>query len=251
MGKTEKTEIAKEDHTRLKECLNDIEEDPKSYEFREPVPWKELGLTDYPEIIKKPMDLRTVRKNLGKGKHKRYEDFFRDVQLIWDNCKTYNSQGSDIYKMAEQMEKVSKKCVNKCKEDLEIPFGKDKKKKADKKKKNDEDDPMADEKSDESGSEKSGSDNEEEDADEVPFEQKVQFTEKVRRLTNEGLTKLVKQVKSVCPDALEDVDDEKLHIQVDKLDKKAFAQLEALVEENLVKKSQKSEEPAKKRQKQE
>jgi hypothetical protein len=60
--------------------------------------------------------------------------------------------------MAEQMEKVSKKCVNKCKEDLEIPFGKDKKKKADKKKKNDEDDPMADEKSDESGSEKSGSD---------------------------------------------------------------------------------------------
>lgn len=96
------------------------------------------------------------------------------------------------------MEKVSKKCVNKCKEDLGIPFGsgkeKDKKKKADKKKKGDDDDPMADEKSDESGSEKSGSgsENEEEDADEVPFEQKVQFTEKVRRLTNEGLTKLVK-----------------------------------------------------------
>lgn len=116
------------------------------------------------------------------------------------------------------MEKVSKKCVNKCKEDLGIPFGsggkdKDKKKKADKKKK-DDDDPMADEKSDESGSEKSGSasENEEEDLDEVPFEQKVQFTEKVRRLTNEGLTKLVKQVKIVCPDALEDVDDEKLHI---------------------------------------
>lgn len=52
----------------------------------------------------------------------------------------------------------------------------------------------------------------EEEPDEVPFEQKVQFTEKVRRLTNEGLTKLVKQVKALCPDALEDVDDEKLHI---------------------------------------
>jgi hypothetical protein len=216
MPKTDKSEIVKEDHQRLKECLNDIEEDPKSYEFREPVPWKELGLSDYVEIIKKPMDLRTVRKNLGKGKYKRYEDFFRDVQLIWDNCKTYNIQGSDIYKMAESMEKISRKCVNKCKEDLEIPFGsvtKDKKKekKTDKKKK-DDDDPMADEKSDESGSDKSGSEGEEEDADEVPFEQKVQFTEKVRRLTNEGLTKLVKQVKNTCPDALEDVDDEKLHI---------------------------------------
>jgi len=61
----------------------------------------------------------------------------------------------------------------------------------------------------------------------------VQFTEKVRRLTNEGLTKLVKQVKALCPDALEDVDDEKLHIQVDKLDKKSFKALEELVEENL------------------
>jgi hypothetical protein len=106
--------------------------------------------------------------------------------------------------MAESMEKVAKRAVNKCKEDLGIPFGsssatsnKDKKnkdKKVDKKSKKEDDDPMAEEKSDESGSEKSGSDSEEdeEDADEVPFEQKVQFTEKVRRLTNDGLTKLVK-----------------------------------------------------------
>ena len=38
----------------------------------------------------------------------------------------------------------------------------------------------------------SSSEGEEDDQEEVPFEQKVQFTEKVRRLTNEGLTKLVK-----------------------------------------------------------
>jgi len=99
--------------------------------------------------------------------------------------------------MAEQMEKIGKKCVNKCKEDLGIPFGqgvakKDKKDKKDKKK-GDEDDPMADESDGDSGSGKSGSGSDgEEEADEVPFEQKVQFTEKVRRLTNEGLTKLVK-----------------------------------------------------------
>ena len=62
---------------------------------------------------------------------------------------------------------------------------------------------------------------------------------------------MVKQVKSTCPEALEDVDDEKLHIQVDKLDKKSFQALEALVEENLVKKTRPnlSEEPSKKRQK--
>jgi hypothetical protein len=52
--------------------FTEIEEDPKSYEFRDPVPWKELGLNDYPEIIKKPMDLRTCRKNMVKGKYKNY-----------------------------------------------------------------------------------------------------------------------------------------------------------------------------------
>mmetsp|Transcript_17466 Transcript_17466/g.29392 ORF Transcript_17466/g.29392 Transcript_17466/m.29392 type:complete len:262 (-) Transcript_17466:44-829(-) len=257
MDLTEKSEIRKEDVPRLKKVLQDVEEDPKSYEFREPVPWKELGLTDYPEIIKKPMDIKTVRKSLVKGKYKRYEDFYRDLQLIWDNCKTYNIQGSDIYKMAEYMEKVSKRASNRSKEDLGIPFGsgslnKEKKKKADKKAKKemDDDDPMA-EKSDDSGSEKSGSGSDAEEDDEVPFEQKVQFTEKVRRLTNEGLTKLVKMVKSLCPDALEDVDDEKLHIQVDKLDKKSFLKLEQLVEENLQKKKGNanghSEEPNRKR----
>ena len=84
------SEIRKEDLKRLKDVINDIEEDPKSYEFREAVPWRELGLNDYPEIIKKPMDLKTCRSKLVKQKYKKFEDFFQDIQLIWDNCKTYN-----------------------------------------------------------------------------------------------------------------------------------------------------------------
>ena len=63
---SEKMEIRKEDIKKLKEVINEIEDDTKSYEFREPVPWRELGLNDYPEIIKKPMDLKTVRNKLIK-----------------------------------------------------------------------------------------------------------------------------------------------------------------------------------------
>ena len=92
---------------------------------------------------------------------------------------------------------------------------------------------MADEGIDNSGAEdKSDNDS---DAEEVSFELKVQFTEKVRRLTNDGLTRLVKMVKNRCKDALEDVDSEKLHIQVDKIDKDSFDALSKLVDENLVK----------------
>lgn len=127
---TDKSEIRKEDVKRLKDIINEIEDDPKSYEFREPVPWKELGLNDYPEIIKKPMDLKTARTKLIKSKYSKYEDFFKDVQLVWDNCKTYNIQGSDIYKLAEDMEKVSKRAINKAREAIGIIKGKNGSRKA-------------------------------------------------------------------------------------------------------------------------
>jgi hypothetical protein len=37
---TDKSEIRPDDKPKLKEVISNIEEDPKSYEFREPVPWK-------------------------------------------------------------------------------------------------------------------------------------------------------------------------------------------------------------------
>lgn len=229
---TDKSEIRKEDIKRLKEVLNEIEDDPKSYEFREPVPWRELGLNDYPEIIKKPMDLKSCRNKLIKQKYVRYEDFFKDLQLIWDNCKTYNIQGSDIYKLAEDMEKQSKKAVNRAREAIGIIKGKNGNRKAKAAAAAEEtkggDTHMEDQEAEKSDSE--GSENED-----VSFEEKVAFTEKVRRLTNEGLTRLVRKIKEICSDALEDVDAEKLHIQVDKIDKRSFGQLTTLVDDNLVK----------------
>ena len=74
----------------------------------EPVNWQEMGLLDYPTIIKKPMDFSTILKNLNKCRYTTYEEIFDDIQLIWDNCKKYNKQGSPVYKLGEKMEKISK-----------------------------------------------------------------------------------------------------------------------------------------------
>ena len=41
--------------------LENIEGDPQSIEFQHPVDYVALGLTDYPVIIKNPMDLSTVK----------------------------------------------------------------------------------------------------------------------------------------------------------------------------------------------
>ena len=57
----ENHDIRVEDRPKLFDIINKIEEEPKSYEFREPVKWKELGLMNYLQIIKRPMDLKTLR----------------------------------------------------------------------------------------------------------------------------------------------------------------------------------------------
>lgn len=40
------------------------------------------------------MDLGTVNAKLNDGQYLYVEDMIDDIQLIWDNCKTYNLAGS-------------------------------------------------------------------------------------------------------------------------------------------------------------
>jgi Bromodomain len=64
-----------------------------------------IGLTDYPILISNPMDLGTVKKKI---KNKEYTSFLQcgeDVKLIWNNCMTYNADGSDFYKLAQSLYK--------------------------------------------------------------------------------------------------------------------------------------------------
>jgi len=69
--------------------------------FREPVDWRGLGLFDYPQIIKKPMDLGTVKRKLDNGEYRAPAECASDVRLIWENCMTYNQDGSYYYNLAQ------------------------------------------------------------------------------------------------------------------------------------------------------
>ena len=66
------------------------------------------------------MDFDTLKKNMLEGKFATYEEFFADLQLIWDNCKLYNPLGSELYKIALKMEKLSKKELEKYMNDNNI-----------------------------------------------------------------------------------------------------------------------------------
>jgi len=73
--------------------------------FREPVDWKALGLFDYPQIIKKPMDLAKVKRNIETNKYATIEEAAENVRLIWKNCMQYNADGSDFYVLAQNFSK--------------------------------------------------------------------------------------------------------------------------------------------------
>ena len=85
--------------------LETVSADPNAQPFLEPVDWQELDLLDYPKIVKNPMDLGTVKAKLLKGEYQTLEEFIAQIQLIWDNCKSYNMAGSVIYKICERMER--------------------------------------------------------------------------------------------------------------------------------------------------
>jgi hypothetical protein len=100
---TSKTTLGKDELKKVNVILQKLIDCNDSAEFRQPVDWKGLGLTDYPLIVKNPMDLGTVRKKLLNGKYKLAEEILDDLQLIWDNCKLYNAPGSWIYVVADKL----------------------------------------------------------------------------------------------------------------------------------------------------
>lgn len=105
--------ITKEEQSKIKQLIEGLESNPKSFIFLEPVDHVGLGLTDYLDIVKHPMDLSTIKKKLKAEHYNSLQEFFNDVNLIWSNCKLYNQEGSEIYLIAVAMEKHCKKLVDK------------------------------------------------------------------------------------------------------------------------------------------
>merc|ERR1712235_183524 len=77
-----------------------------AWPFYQPVDVKALGLHDYYEVIKKPMDLSTVQKNMDNDIYKTKDEFADDVRLIFSNCLTYNPPEHEVVGMANRLKKV-------------------------------------------------------------------------------------------------------------------------------------------------
>ncbi|KAF9192031.1 hypothetical protein BGZ49_003471, partial [Haplosporangium sp. Z 27] len=84
---------------QLKFCnsiLKELKRHRDAVPFIHPVDPVALKIPDYPLIIKNPMDLTTVEKKLNSVEYETFEDFGKDINLIFDNCYLYNGTESPV-----------------------------------------------------------------------------------------------------------------------------------------------------------
>ncbi|KAI0092415.1 hypothetical protein BDY19DRAFT_924232 [Irpex rosettiformis] len=66
-------------------------------------PIKKSEAPDYHDIVKRPMDLKTIKARVKDGLISNSLEFQRDIYLMFANAMMYNRPGSDVHNMAEEM----------------------------------------------------------------------------------------------------------------------------------------------------
>lgn len=66
-------------------------------------PIKKSEAPDYHDIVKRPMDLKTIKSRVKDGLISNSLEFQRDIFLMFANAMMYNRPGSEIYNMAEEV----------------------------------------------------------------------------------------------------------------------------------------------------
>mmetsp|Transcript_37030 Transcript_37030/g.147768 ORF Transcript_37030/g.147768 Transcript_37030/m.147768 type:complete len:458 (-) Transcript_37030:2979-4352(-) len=74
--------------------------------FLQPVNPEDESLPNYREMVKVPMDLGTVFEAYKKGMYSSIKAIVEDVRLIWNNCRAYSPEDSDVYKSMLVLEKL-------------------------------------------------------------------------------------------------------------------------------------------------
>jgi hypothetical protein len=78
-------------------------EHPFSELFVDPVDPVRDSVPDYLDVIKNPMDFTTVNSKLARRAYPNWHEWAADVNLIFDNCVTYNGDDSVLSAIALRM----------------------------------------------------------------------------------------------------------------------------------------------------
>jgi histone acetyltransferase len=105
-NESEDRTIEEEEKDAKSACFNFIIEsmlnNSAAWPFKEPVG---IDLApDYYEIIKDPIDLKTMRDKVRRGGYADVGEFLSDIERMFLNARTYNKKDTVYYKMADKLE---------------------------------------------------------------------------------------------------------------------------------------------------
>eukprot|EP00794_Sanderia_malayensis_P003817 gene3817-4348_t len=125
-AKSEQSQISKDngkaqsdtdDHTTMKlsqcvkEVLHAVKNHASAWPFLKPV--EKNDVPDYYDIIKYPMDLKTITDRFRNDYYTTKKQFYSDMCRIFSNCRTYNGPDTEYYRCANTVERFF---LNKMKE---------------------------------------------------------------------------------------------------------------------------------------
>lgn len=68
--------------------------------------WVKMELPMYPKIVKKPMDLATMRKKLDNNEYATAKDFYNDLKLMVKNCFAFNPTGTPVNMAGAELQRL-------------------------------------------------------------------------------------------------------------------------------------------------
>lgn len=74
--------------------------------FERPVDPVALAIPTYFKVVKKPMDMQTIRDKLNKAQYQNMKEFETDLKQIWANCVKFNGEGHPLTNIARDYERM-------------------------------------------------------------------------------------------------------------------------------------------------
>uniref|UniRef100_A0A672YYR0 histone acetyltransferase n=1 Tax=Sphaeramia orbicularis TaxID=375764 RepID=A0A672YYR0_9TELE len=103
MGKGKELKDPDQLYSSLKTILQHVKSHQNAWPFMEPV--KKTEAPGYYQVIRFPMDLKTMSERLKSRYYTTRKLFMADMQRIFTNCREYNPPESEYYKCANLLEK--------------------------------------------------------------------------------------------------------------------------------------------------
>ena len=101
-----------------KRLVNQIWRSNGAHIFHNPIDPDRLGIPDYFEVIKEPIDLGTIKQRLNHNSYFTMQEVVDDIWRCFDNCIEYNGEDSPAGERCMQVIKAYEKAF----EQLNIKF---------------------------------------------------------------------------------------------------------------------------------